>query len=149
MEKNFDFKSLNLEIIDPHTNYTPDIYFNQNGLTFSTKAVEMLDYPRMVICQLDAKKRVFTVSASKEDEAKAFKFSKPKEEQQKSTVSITLKNLLEPLRKCTSDLWEKGVRYKVAGFWVDEYKTLCFDLNEGEPVPYRISASSDENETKE
>ena len=149
MEKNFDFKTLNRETIDPNTNYTPDIYFNQNGLTFSIKAVEMLDYPRMVICQLDAKKRVFTVSTSQEDEVKAFKFSKPKEEQQKSIVSITLKNLLEPLRKCTSDIWQKGVRYKVSGFWVDEYKTLCFDLNEGEPVPYRNIASADENETNE
>ena len=50
MEKNFDFKTLNRETIDPNTNYTPDIYFNQNGLTFSIKAVEMLDYPRMIIC---------------------------------------------------------------------------------------------------
>ena len=38
-------------------------------------------------------------------------------------------------------------RYQVYGG--DEYKTLCFDLNEGEPVPYHISASSDENETNE
>ena len=39
------------------------------------------------------------------------------------------------------------IRYQVYGG--DEYKTLCFDLNEGEPVPYRISASSYENETNE
>ena len=58
-------------------------------------------------------------------------------------------SLLETLRKCPADIWQKGAHYKVAGFWVDEYKTLCFDLNEGEPIPYRLSASSDENETNE
>ena len=145
----FDFNTLNFETIDPSTNSTPDIYFNQNGLTFSTKAVEVLGYPAHVICQLDAKNRVFAVRACRKDESKAFKFSKPKEEQQKTTVSITLKNLLDPLRKCTADIWEKGVRYKVTGFWVAEYKTLCFDLNEGEQLIYRSGAATEEKETNE
>ena len=58
-------------------------------------------------------------------------------------------SLLEPLRKCPADIWQKGAHYKVSGLRGDEYKTLCFDLNEGNPVPYRISASADEKETNE
>ena len=58
-------------------------------------------------------------------------------------------SLLEPLRKCPADVWQKGANYKVSGLRVEEYKTLCFDLNEGESVPYRISALPDENETNE
>lgn len=149
MEMKFDFNALQFDIIDPNANSTPEIYFNQSGLSFSTKAVELLGYPAHVICQLDAKNRVFAVRACRKDEGKAFKFSKSKEEQQKNTICITLKNLLEPLRKCTADIWEKGVRYKVQGFWVAEYKTLCFDLNEGEPQPYRTGAATEDKESNE
>lgn len=148
MDKKLDFSALNFETIDPSTNAIPDIYFNQNGLTLSTKAVEVLGYPPQVICQLDVKNRVFAIRACRKDEGKAFKFSKPKEEQ-KATVCITLKNLLDPLRKCTADIWEKGVRYKVTGFWVAEHKTLCFDLNDGEQLMYRSGAATEEKETNE
>ena len=131
----FDFDSLNFETIDANTNSSLDIFFNQNCLTFSRRVVEELGFPAQILCQLDAKNRVFAIRACRKDEARAFKFSKPKEEQ-KSTISLSNKNLLDPLRKCTADIWEKGLRYKVTGFWVAEAKTMCFDLNEGEPQSY-------------
>lgn len=131
----FDFDSLNFETLDANTNSSLDIFFNQNCLTFSRRVVEELGFPAQILCQLDAKNRVFAIRACRKDEARAFKFSKPKEEQ-KSTISLSNKNLLDPLRKCTADIWEKGLRYKVTGFWVAEAKTMCFDLNEGEPQSY-------------
>jgi len=131
----FDFDSLNFETLDANTNSSLDIFFNQNCLTFSRRVVEELGFPAQILCQLDAKNRVFAIRACRKDEARAFKFSKPKEEQ-KSTISLSNKNLLDPLRKCTADIWGKGLRYKVTGFWVAEAKTMCFDLNEGEPQSY-------------
>lgn len=82
---------------------------------------------------------MFAIRACRKDEGKAFKFSKPKEEQ-KSTICLSSKNLLDPLRKCTQDIWQKGQRYKVTGFRVADAKVMCFDPKEGEPVSYRVNA---------
>lgn len=144
----FDFNALNFETLDANAGASPDIFFNQNGLTFSRRVTEDLGYPAQILCQLDAKNRVFAIRACRKDESRAFKFSKPKEEQ-KSTICLTGKNLLEPLRKCTADIWQKGVRYKVTGFWVADAKTMCFDLNEGEPQRYHTGPAGEEADSKE
>jgi len=134
-----NYEALNFETLDANTGSSPDIFFNQNGVTFSRRVVEELGYPAQILCQLDAKNRVFAIRSCRKDESRAFKFSKPKEEQ-KSTICIASKNLLDPLRKCTADIWQKGQRYKVTGFWVADAKVMCFDLSEGEPVNYRVNA---------
>ena len=71
-----------------------------------------MGYPAQILCQLDAKNRVFAIRSCRKDEARAFKFSMPREEQ-KSTICITTKNLLDPLPKCTADIWQRSLRYKV------------------------------------
>lgn len=141
----FDFNALNFETLDANVSSSLDIFFNQTGLTFSRKVVEDLGYPAQILCQLDAKNRVFAIRACRKDESKAFKFSKAKEEQ-KSTICISNRNLLDPLRKCTADIWQKGQRYKVTGFWVADAKVMCFDLSEGEPVSYRVNVSAEGDE---
>ena len=45
-------------------------------------------------------------------------------------VTISNKNLLDPLRRVIGEEWVSGKRYKVRGFWVADAKTMCFDLNE-------------------
>ena len=52
----FDFSALNFETLDANVNAYPDIFINQNGVTFTKKVVEDLGYPAYVLCQLDAKK---------------------------------------------------------------------------------------------
>ena len=74
---------------------------------------------------------------------KGFKFSKPKGEQ-KGVVTISNKNLLDPLRAVTGEDWIPGKRYKVRGFWVADAKTMCFDLNEGVQEDFRpVTPNSD------
>ena len=51
----FDFNALNFEILDANTNAYPDIFINQNGVTFTKKVLDDLNYPAFVLCQLDAK----------------------------------------------------------------------------------------------
>ena len=70
-----------------------------------------------MLCLLDPKARVFAIRACKSNEAKGFKFSKPKGEQ-KGVVTISNKNLLDPLRRVIGEEWVSGKRYKVRGFWV-------------------------------
>ena len=133
---NFDFSALNFETIDSNTNAYPDMFLNQNGVTFTKKVLEDLGYPAYVLCLLDAKARVFAIRSCKSNEPKGFKFSKPRGEQ-KGVVTISNKNLLDPLRAVTGEDWIPGKRYRVRGFWVADAKTMCFDLNEGVQEDFR------------
>ena len=141
----FDFSALNFETLDANVNAYPDIFINQNGVTFTKKVVEDLGYPAYVLCQLDAKNRVFAIRMCKSNEARGFKFSKPKGEQ-KTTVSITNKNLVEPIRSAMGKEWERDKRYRVRGFWVADAKTMCFDLSEGVQEDFRTSGADDDTE---
>ena len=65
--------------------------------------------------------------------------------EQKGVVTISSKNLLEPLRAATGEDWVPGKRYRVRGFWVADAKTMCFDLNEGVQEDFRQNpANSDD-----
>ena len=141
----FDFSALNFETLDANVNAYPDIFINQNGVTFTKKVVEDLGYPAYVLCQLDAKNRVFAVRMCKSNEPRGIKFSKPKGEQ-KTTVSITNKNLVEPIRSAMGKEWERDKRYRVRGFWVADAKTMCFDLSEGVQEDFRTSGTDGETE---
>ena len=126
---NFDFSALNFETIDSNINAYPDMFLNQNGVTFTKKVLEDLGYPAFRSC--------------KSNEPKGFKFSKPRGEQ-KGVVTISNKNLLDPLRAVTGEDWIPGKRYKVRGFWVADAKTMCFDLNEGVQEDFRpVTPSND------
>ena len=118
---NFDFSALNFETIDSNINAYPDMFLNQNGVTFTKKVLEDLGYPAYVLCLLDAKARVFAIRSCKSNEPKGFKFSKPRGEQ-KGVVTISNKNLLDPLRAVTGEDWIPGKRYRVRGFWVPMQK---------------------------
>ena len=110
---------------------------------FTEKVLEDLGYPAFVLCLLDAKARVFAIRSCKSNEPKGFKFSKPRGEQ-KGVVTISNKNLLDPLRAVTGEDWIPGKRYKVRGFWVADAKTMCFDLNEGVQEDFRpVTPSND------
>ena len=104
---NFDFSALNFETIDSNINAYPDMFLNQNGVTFTKKVLEDLGYPAFVLCLLDAKARVFAIRSCKSNEPKGFKFSKPRGEQ-KGVVTISNKNLLDPLRAVTGEDWIPG-----------------------------------------
>lgn len=51
---NFDFSALNFETIDSNINAYPDMFLNQNGVTFTKKVLEDLSYPAYVLCLLDS-----------------------------------------------------------------------------------------------
>ena len=43
-----NFANINLEVIDITTNATPDLFINQNAVTFSKRVLEDLGYPANV-----------------------------------------------------------------------------------------------------
>lgn len=145
---NFDFSSLNFETIDSNSNVYPDMYLNQNSVSFTKKVLEDLGYPAYVLCLLDPKAKVFAIKMCKSNEPKGFKFSKTKSEQ-KGVVTIYNKNLLEPIREIIKEECKPGKRFKIRGFWVADAKTMCFDLNERVQEEFRSGAITANTENKE
>ena len=127
---NFNFSALNFETIDSNINAYPDMFLNQNGVTFTKKVLEDLGYPAFVLCLLDAKARVFAIRSCKSNEPKGFKFSKPRGEQ-KGVVTISNKNLLDPLRAVTGEDWIPGKRSGCAGSGLPMQKPCALTLMKG------------------
>ena len=120
------------------------VELKRRGIDIREAVNQVMRYPAYVLCLLDAKAKVFAIRMCKSSEPKGFKFSKPRGEQ-KGVVTISSKNLLEPLRAATGEDWVPGKRYRVRGFWVADAKTMCFDLNEGVQENFRQNpANSDD-----
>lgn len=130
-----DFSSITLEVIDLNTNATPDIYINQNSVTFSKRVLEDLNYASFVQYCYDPAHRVFAIKPCKGNESRATAFSKPKSEQT-STLSCGNKNLHEILVHMIPEYLEKR-RYKVVGFWDMENKVMYYDMATAEISDFR------------
>lgn len=121
-----DFSAINLEIVDLNTNSSPDIFINQNGISFSKRVLEDLNYPQFVQYCVDASQNIFAIRACKGTETKAVLFSKPKAEQTKQ-LSVTNKNLRDVMLSLIPDC-NKKERYKVTGEYDAENRVIYFDM---------------------
>ncbi len=130
-----DFSKINLEIIDINTNANPDIYINQNGITFSKRVLEELNYPQNVQYSIDPSQCVFAVRICKSNEAKAAAFSKPRGEQT-TTLSCNNKNLKEIVCRLIPS-YDETLRYKVTGEYDSENRVMYFDMSSAEESQFR------------
>ena len=130
-----DFSKINLEIIDINTNANPDIYINQNGITFSKRVLEELNYPQNVQYSIDPSQSVFAVRICKSNEAKAAAFSKPRGEQT-TTLSCNNKNLKEIVCRLIPN-YDESLRYKVTGEYDSENRVMYFDMSSAEESQFR------------
>ena len=130
-----DFSKINLEVIDISTNADPDIYINQNGITFSKRVLEDLNYPQNVQYGFDPEHHIFAIRVCKSNESKAAPFSKPRSEQT-TTLSCGNKNLKEIVAKLIPDYKEKK-RYKVTGELDAESRVLYFDMSTAQESAFR------------
>ena len=130
-----DFSSINLEIIDINTNAAPDIFINQNCITFSKRVLDDLNYPQNVQYCIDAAQKIFAIRFCKGNEAKATPFSKPKAEQT-NTLSISNKNLRDVIVTMIVN-YDKKKRYKVTGELDSENRAMYFDMTKAEESFYR------------
>ena len=137
-----NFNSITLEVIDINTNATPDIFINQNCITFSKRVLEDLNYPQNVQYCLDATHKVFAIRVCKGNEAKATSFSKPKNEQT-STLSCSSKNLRDVIATTIPD-YDAKRRYKVTGEYDAENRVMYFDMATAEESNYRNNAGKEE-----
>lgn len=132
-----DFSSITLEFVDISTNATPDIYINQNSITFSKRVLEELNYPQNVQFGTDVAQHIFAIKPCKSNEARATPFSKPKAEQT-SVLSMGNKNLFEIVTKLMPDYKPgSGIRYKVTGVLDMENKIMYYDMTAAETTEFR------------
>ena len=130
-----NFSNINLEVVDLNTNASPDIFINQNCITFSKRVLEDLNYPQYVQYCVDAEHKVFAVRGCKGTESKATAFSKPKTEQP-GTLSCTNKNLRDVIGAMIPDFDGKQ-RYKIKGEFDSENRVMFFDLTTVQKCSYR------------
>ena len=130
-----NFANIKLEVIDITTNATPDIFINLNGITFSKRVLDDLNFPANVQYCTDIENRVFAIRPCKSNEAKATPFSKAKGEQT-TTLSCGNKNLLEVVRSMITD-YNPQMRYRVVGEFDPENKVMYFDMATAEESAYR------------
>lgn len=132
-----DFSSITLEFVDISTNATPDIYINQNSITFSKRVLEELNHPQNVQFGTDVAQHIFAIKPCKSNEARATPFSKPKAEQT-SVLSMGNKNLFEIVTKLMPDYKPgSGIRYKVTGVLDMENKIMYYDMTTAETTEFR------------
>lgn len=130
-----DFNSITLEVIDINTNAKPDIFINQNSITFSRRVLDDLNFPQNVQYCVNANQKIFAIRACKSNDAKATPFSKPKAEQT-STLVCNNKNLRDVIAAMITD-YDKKQRYKVVGEYDSENRVMYFDIATAEKATYR------------
>jgi hypothetical protein len=133
-----NFNEFNFEVIDVAVQGTPDMYVNINGLTFSKKLVEDMNYPAFVRPLVDAENKALAIQICKQTDDKAIKFSKPRGEQNGS-INIASNVLLRTTRTMMRDEWKNDNRYKITGIYFSEVKAMVFDLTSSkEMTAFRI-----------
>ena len=132
-----NFANVKLEVLDITTNATPDIFINQNCVTFSKRVLEDLNYPQNVQYCIDNEQKIFAVRPCKSNEAKASPFSKPKAEQT-ATLAINSRNLLEVVRSLIKD-YDIKKRYRVVGQYDNESKAMYYEMATAEVCMFRTS----------
>lgn len=134
--------NIKLEVLDITTNATPDIYVNQNGVTFSKRVLEDLNYPQHVQYCIDSEQKVFAIRPCKSNEAKATPFSKAKNDQT-NTLAISNKNLLDILRSLIKD-YDIKKRYRIIGQYDPENKVMYYDMATAEISAYRSAPQNND-----
>lgn len=129
------FANITLEVVDINTNATPDIFINQNAITFTKRVLDDLSYPQNVQYCVDSANKVFAIRSCKGSESKATQFSKPKAEQT-TTLSCGNKNLRDVIVAMIPDYNAKK-RYKVTGEYDSENRVMYFDMTIAEECCYR------------
>ena len=125
-----DFSKLKFDVIDLNVNANPDLFVNQNCITFSRRCLEDLSYPQYVQYCVDCEHKVFAVRPCKGNETKAVQFSKPKAEQT-GKLTTNSRNLHDIVAALINDYDAKS-RYRITGQYDAENRIMYFDMADAE-----------------
>ena len=142
MNKNFDFSSVSLTVIDLNINSAPDMFVNANGVTFTKRVLEDMGYPGYVQYCVDPSRSIFAVRACKGTESRAVKFSKPAGDQA-NTLNCNSRALFDVVTRMIPNYVDKK-RYKVEGYYDADNKIMYYDLNTAVVSMFRKNARDEE-----
>lgn len=130
-----DFSKVNLQVVDISTNYAPEMFINQNGVTFSKRVLEDLGYPQYVQYNTDPALSIFAIQVCKGTGIRAVAFSKGKSEQN-GTLSTGNKNLHDIIAALIPNFQPK-TRYRVVGELDIANRVMYYDMKTAEICPFR------------
>ena len=128
------FNDFTFEVIDVSITGTPDMHITQNGITFTRKLLEDMEYPQYVTPMVDFKKEAFALKACKCDAKHAIRFSKSQDEQ-KSALKTSSTAIRQILRGLMGDKWMMKNRYYITGVWDAKENAMVFELNAAKELP--------------
>lgn len=129
-----NFNEFNFEVINISSHENPDFYINLNGVTFSKKMVEDMNYPAFIRPLVDAENKALAFQVCKQGDERAIKFSKPRGEQ-KGCLSITSKVIFDTARIIMKNVWKDGCRYRMTAIFYPEAKAMVVDLTSATELP--------------
>lgn len=129
-----NFEDFQFEVIDISVSGTPDMHVTKNGITFTRKLLEAMDYPQYVQAMINVEKKMFALKKCKAENDRAICFSKSKEEQKKA-LQISNSTIRLMLRDIMQNNWKEEYRYHMTGKWFAEAKAMVFDLNSAKELP--------------
>lgn len=135
-----DFSKFNFTVIDVTTGAAPQMTVNLNGISFSSRTLEVLGNPAFVKPLLDADNKAFALQVCKESDARAMKFTK---NTQTGGYSSTCSIIRHALRKLM-ETWKDSMRYEMDGVFFADAKAVVFDLAAAKELPpFRPSKRSE------
>lgn len=129
-----NFNEFNFEVISVSIPGTPELFINLNGVTFSKKMIEDMNYPAFIRPLVDAENKALAFQVCKQGDERAMKFSKPRGEQNGS-INIMSNVLLRTARTVMKDIWKDDFRYRMTAIYFPEAKAMVVDLTSATELP--------------
>ena len=120
-------ENLNIDLIDLNGTTTPELFINKTGISFSRKAIELLNFPAYVQYGIDPQNLIFSIKACKQSDKKAATFVKNRSNIA-NTLFVTNKNLYSILINTIPDI-NTDIRYKINGEFISSHRQILFDLS--------------------
>lgn len=129
-----NFNEFNFEVVNVSIQGTPELFVNLNGITFSKKMIEDMNYPAFIRPFVDVENKALAFQACKQGDDHAIKFSKPRGEQN-SSISLQNNVLLLTARTVMKDAWKDDCRYCMTAIYFPEAKAMVVDLTSATEIP--------------
>ncbi|MDD4760813.1 MAG: hypothetical protein PHU66_08400 [Bacteroidaceae bacterium] len=129
-----NFNEFNFEVVNVSIQGTPDFYVNLNGITFSKKMIEDMNYPAYIRPLVDAENKALAFQACKQSDDRAMKFSKPRGEQN-GCISFQHNVLQRTARTVMKESWKDNSRYCMTAIYFPEAKAMVVDLTSATELP--------------
>lgn len=122
---NFD----DFNVINLYTRGVAEMHLNKKYVTFTRALLEQMGCPAYVRLLLNPKTKIFALQECKQTDRDAFKFSRPKEEQNDARYTSS-EALRRALIAAMGDTYQADCYYGFPGTYHPEMKAMVFELKD-------------------